>query len=229
MAAVNFFLMAGLAQLSLAGHPAEHRAAPLALNGALIYAGALLAWYAAMAAAARLPLWFFGAAPVVLALYAGANVYYSLTFTLDEAARGFFTPTPLAYNPWLYMGLSAALIALSHAPEPKLPPRAVEGVEWRGVSEYILGPAGRPTTPRERVSRGLRTAMFLVWGALDEWWAAPRLLPYNVLMAMFSLGYAPETRRRLAARVERALASGNPALDYVGIGGGTFLRLPDGR
>ena len=84
-------------------------------------------------------------------------------------------------------------------------------------------------TIREFVSRGpmvprvLRVASFVLVGWLDELWASPRLLPYNVLRLMLSMGYAPELRRELDARAREALASGNPALDYVGIGGGSFL------
>jgi hypothetical protein len=60
-------------------------------------------------------------------------------------------------------------------------------------------------------------------GMVDEIWASPRLLPYNILRLMLAAGYAPSVREVLDDRARRGLANRNPALDYVGVGGGTFI------
>ena len=60
-------------------------------------------------------------------------------------------------------------------------------------------------------------------GLLNETVAFPRVYPYFVLLLLMRLGYAPKARALLRDRVARAQASGNPAIDYVGIGGGTPL------
>jgi hypothetical protein len=64
-------------------------------------------------------------------------------------------------------------------------------------------------------------------GAVSESWASLRLMPYGWLILMMRLGYAPERRAELYEWAERAWATGNPALDFVGTGGGTFLAAPE--
>lgn len=224
MVAVNFFLMVGLSQLELGG-----------LNAAHIYTCLLLFWYTAVAATQRLPLWAGVSALLTLGLFAASQaLVHALSpqgllaaALVAEPTTWAATSLQLLRNPWLCAALSAFMIAVSHAPEPRLPPRAAEKLVWKSVPAFILGPPARRHSVARRVVNGLRTAMFMVWGTLDEGWAAPRLMPYNFLMVMFKLGYAPERYRQLTERVDRAVASGNPALDYVGIGGGTFLQLPD--
>jgi hypothetical protein len=49
-------------------------------------------------------------------------------------------------------------------------------------------------------------------------------MPYNWLMLMMRLGYAPQRRAQLQDWAERAWATGQPALDFVGSGGGAFLQ-----
>ncbi len=190
------------------------------LNGSTGLAVLLLGWYLAMAWQHRLWAWFLAMVPVVGALYAGANLLYA-TWALPAGAPGAgSTALPLALDPWLWMAGSAFLVALSHAPEPKLPPRTVEGERWLTFGEYLR--SAETATPRPL--RALRVGLFPLWGTLDEWWASPRLMPYGVLLVMFRFGYRPELWHRCQQQVERAWASGNPALDYVGIGGGAMLR-----
>ncbi|MFN7145317.1 MAG: hypothetical protein ACK4YP_16205, partial [Myxococcota bacterium] len=224
MLAVNFFVLVALVPLAPGPHPTAH--APLApgLTGATLYAGVLLAWYAALAA--KTGFWALAGvmAPVVAALCVGAHAWYGLTFTLDPAARSFLAPTPLHANPWLGMTGSAFLIALSHGAEPRLPPRVTECDEWRSLREYVLGRPHEELGAGRRAIRATRVVLQLLYGTVDEWWASPRLMPYTFLMLMFRCGYRPADHARLRALVERAEASGNPALDYVGTGGGTHLR-----
>lgn len=203
MAAVNLFVMAGL--VPVAGGE------PWALGtGATAWATLLLIWYAAVAASARLVAWWLVMIPVVAVLWCLAHAFAALVVDPDS----WWT------SPWVWMGVSASLIALSHAPEPRLPPRATFGKRWMGHAEFVRG--GR-SGPLSIVARSAAVGMQAFSGTLNELWASPRLLPYNVLMLMFRFGYRPARRAELAAWVRRANEAGQPALDYVGTGGGTFL------
>lgn len=198
MASTTFFALAALASFPLGPR----------VTAATIGALVLLVWYAVVAFTARLRAWFLVMIPIVVALYLGALAFHQAGFR----------------HAWAWMFVSAFFIALSHAPEPKLPPRSVPGPRWLSIREYVFV-EGLPF--HVRLGRAVRVGLFVVWGTFDEWIASPRLLPYNVLALMFRAGYATDRYRELVDRAERAVASGNPALDYVGIGGGTFLRVPD--
>lgn len=219
MTTCNFFAMLLFAQWFQGGEPALW----IGLNGAWAYAGLLLVWYTAVAASQKLWAWAAAMVPILAGLAAAATHAFAL-LQLPESSWG--SPLPLWINPWLGMAASAILIALSHAPEPRLPPRAADPFKWNSIGEFVLAPGlALPV----RLARALRVALFLVWGTLDEWWASPRLMAYNYLMLMLKAGYAPDVQARLADWKARALASGNPAVDYVGIGGGTFLGWQKGE
>lgn len=227
MPVVNFSVMVALAQLRVGPHPASHTLEWLPASGATVYGLVLLLWYALMAAHTRMWLWWVAMVPVVAALTMGANALYGQTFVLDPAARTWYAPVAFAFNPFLWMAVGAFLIALSHAPEPRLPPRVTQSRKWQSVPDYVLGPRGQRVSPGTACVRAARVALQSLWGTLDEWWASPRLMPYGFLLLMFKAGYQPQRKAELDAYVRKAIASGNPALDYVGIGGGTFLRQPD--
>lgn len=223
MPVVTFGMLLALAQVWIAPHPEAHGLVLFAPNLATVFGGILLVWYFAVAASTRLWLWWFVMVPLVLAMVAGANTIYSLHFVIDPAGRTWLQPLPLAFNPWLWMAVGALLISLSHAPEPRLPPRVNQSHRWMTVAEYLRA----APTSGEKLLRLVRLPLQGLYGTLDEWWASPRLMPYNVLMLMFRAGYAPKTHATLQEYVRRAVASGNPAIDYVGIGGGTHLRRPE--
>lgn len=171
-------------------------------------AGLLLAWYAVVAASVRLPRWW----AVMLLVVAGLL-----------ALAGFLAASvPLG---WLVVGClgSGAVISVSHAFEPYFPPRAGDPLRWLLLREYILGPADRRHPAPRTLGRLARVAGYALVGWVNELWAAPRLLPYNVLRLLLAAGYAPDLAAVLDDRARRAWASGNPALDFVGIGGGAFL------
>jgi len=212
MVAVNFFLMVGLSSFDVGPITAAH-----------VFTAGLLLWYGVVARSVGLWAWFLVSVLCTAALFPASPAYCG-AFLIPGAP--WYAPSPLAANPWLGMAASAFLIAMSHAPEPMLPPRAAEKLVWRSVPSFVFGPPGQRHSIARIALNGGRTAMFTVWGTLDEWWASPRLMPYNFLMVMFRFGYAPARRAELQRHVQRALASGNPALDYVGIGGGTFMQLP---
>lgn len=180
-------------------------------------AGLLLVWYAAIARDARLWLWWLVMVPIVLILAAAAQLWAGAL--VPAAATGSATWAA----PWRWLVLAAAAIMLSHATEPFMPPRVVSGPRWRRLAEFLLGSRAQRNSMGTMARRLLRVALYLVWGTLDEAWASPRLLPYNVLMLLFRGGCARERAAELLERVDRALAAGNPALDYVGIGGDTLL------
>lgn len=221
MIAVNFFLMVGLNGVYTT--TLEVGGSTLHIGAGTAYAALLAAWYIAMAVITKMHAWMLVSIPVVVGLYAASQVY-ATTFFVDGGT--WLQPTDLLANPWLLMWASAFLIALSHAPEPKLPPRAGDEMEWKSVPDFVLG-QGQRNNPLRMLVNGIRTGLFLVWGTLDEWWASPRLMPYNFLMLMFEAGYKPDTYAELKRRADTALASGNPAIDYVGVGGGTFMKIPE--
>lgn len=216
MTTCNFFAMLLFAQWSTGS---AHEGQWFALNGAWAYAALLFVWYAAAAASNRLWLWAGLMAPFVGGLAALAT-HTLETFRLADGATVLGSPLPLWLNPWIGMAVSAFLIAASHGAEPKLPPRASDPLAWKSIPEFV----GEPRlTLGQRVSRALRVGSFLIIGTFDEWWASPRLMAYNYLVLMMEAGYAPAVYARLREWTDRALESGNPALDYVGIGGGSFL------
>jgi hypothetical protein len=177
------------------------------LGGAVV-AALLLAWYAVVARAVRLALWWWVMVMVVAALLVAAC-----------ALGAVVTPRALAVG----VAISGAVVSLSHAFEPLFPPRAGDPLRWLSVAEYVWGPTAMRNTAGVVALRALRVASFTLIGWFDEMWAAPRLLPYNVLRLMLRAGYAPTLRATLDDRARRAWASGNPALDFVGVGGGSFL------
>lgn len=229
MPAVNFFLLVGLAQFSLAPAPTAHEWTLFAPNAAALAGVALLGWYFVMAAEERLWAWWLAMVPVVTALVVGATALYGWTATLDPATRVWYAPTVGLVNPWLAAALSASMIMFSHIPEPKLPPRVSDPHRWTAIGEFVFGTADAPLPRPVVFRRVLKVCLPVLFGTFDELWASPRLMPYNLLMLMFRLGYAPTAFARLRGHVQRALESGNPAVDYVGIGGGTVLRAPEAR
>jgi len=205
MTAENLFLLATLQQVAL-GHTATGT-----LNGGLLYACLLLVWYGGVAWRARLPGWFAVTVPIVGLLYASSG-------PLASVCR-----ERLHISPAWGIALSALLVALSHATEHHLPPRTVDRWRWVPLSEFLGSPA---LTARTRIARLLQLAPILVMGAAAEAWASLRLMHYNWLMLMLRLGYAPQRYAELQGWAERAWATGQPALDFVGTGGGTFLAPP---
>ncbi|MCB9781199.1 MAG: hypothetical protein H6742_21715 [Alphaproteobacteria bacterium] len=202
MVGVNLFLMAGFSALT---------AGIDGIDGGAVYAGALLCWYAAVSRDAELPGWWWAMVPVVGGLYGLSQGYLALT--ADAAWWA---------SPWIWMLASAFLISLSHAPEPRLPPRAGDPHRWVSVPDFVLG-EDRDHPPTLAARRALRVAAYPFIGLVDELWASPRLLPYNVLFLMFAAGYAPARRQELHDRATRAMAHGQPAVDFVGTGGGALL------
>jgi hypothetical protein len=205
MSGVNFFMLLGLGQVELGG----------GLDAGMLYALVLALWHLSVALGVGLRAWGLCAVGAVIGLELAARACLASDAGPLQA---------LSRHAFAGAALCAFLIAVSHAPEPRLPPRAVAGPRWLGMGEYVLGPAGARHAPRIRLANGVRVGLYVMWGTLDEWWAAMRLMPYNFLWLMFRAGYARPVQDRVLGHVRSALASGNPALDYVGIGGATMLQ-----
>jgi len=176
---------------------------------------ALAAWWAYWALKERDPLW--GGCAVGL-----AAALWPLAEALGRLAAG--ESSPLA-QPWAWRLLAGALQAGSHILEP-LPPRVTRSVHWVPPAEYLLGRPGHRNPPGTVARRAGQLAAQAVFGTVDEIVASPRLLPVLLLELLWLLGHDPQRRAAWRALSARAIASGNPALDYIGTGGPTPLRAP---
>lgn len=205
MTTENLFLMAWLRELTIA------RTRFGTIDGALVYVVILLAWYGAVAHAARLHGWFAVTVPVVSLLYVASEPLSALSHQQGV-------------SPGWGVALSALLVALSHAGEHFMPPRTAHPWHWTRPRDYVLAPDLGIAT---RLLRALHMVFITVNGAVAESWASLRLMHYNWLFVMMRLGYAPKRYAELREWSERAWASGEPALDFVGTGGGTFLSPSD--
>jgi hypothetical protein len=178
---------------------------------------ALAAWWAYWAVKERDPVW--GACGVGL-----AAALYPLAQALGRLGEA--EPSRLA-QPWAWLLLAGALQAGSHILEP-LPPRVSRSVHWIPPAEYLLGRAGHRNPPGTVLRRLGQLTAQAVFGTIDEIIASPRLLPVLLLEMLWLLGHDPARRAAGRALSARAIASGNPALDYIGTGGPTPL-LSGGR
>jgi len=179
------------------------------LWGAAAFAGVLLLWYGGMALSVRLWRWWLVMVPIVAVL---VSTGAWLGATLSETSL------------WILLAATATFVAIGHSTEPTFPPRAGDPYRWVPIPELIFGRPSRRPPLRQSVYWSLRVACYFPIGVLSELWASPRLLPYTVLrLTLMRWGYAPELSQLLDERRDRAWRSGNPALDFVGTGGGVFL------
>ena len=123
-------------------------------------------------------------------------------------------------SPWLPLLVFALIQTLSHLPEP-LPPRVTRSARWVPLMDYLF-----KCSPIERLRRLGHAGMQVIYGCIDETLASPRLICVVVLELLWLCGHRREQRDRWKALSRKAIASGNPALDYIGIGGGTTLQTP---
>jgi hypothetical protein len=183
----------------------------LALPAAIL----LAVWWVAWAVKERDVLWGACGVALAAALYALATVAYQAR---PQAAGLLASPVT-----WILLG--SLLQAASHVLEP-LPPRVSRSPHWLPVREYVWGPP-RSRPPVGRVLRRLgHLAAQTVFGTIDELVASPRLLPVLLLDWLWRAGHRPHQSAAFRALAADAIASGNPALDYIGTGGATPLRSP---
>jgi len=90
------------------------------------------------------------------------------------------------------------------------------------MREFMWGGEGRVPLWK-RLANLSWTPIGTVWGTLDEWYSSAKLLPMFLLQLMWTFGYKPEQRREFREQTLEVLRRGNPALDWVGTGGGAFV------
>lgn len=179
------------------------------VRGDMLGAVVLAAWWFTWGLRERLVLWGVVAAAWAGAIFAGAQWFAS-----TQA------------SPWLPLAVLAFLQAASHGPEPKLPPRVTGSPRWMSFREYLRAEDGGPLPPRTIALRLLSIVETAVYGTIDEAIASPRLAPIQLLEILWLLGYAKETRAAWKSLSARAAASGQPAIDFIGVGGGATLKAP---
>jgi hypothetical protein len=223
MPLINMMVLVFFAQFSVwSGSGAFH------VDAALVTTIALCLWYVAQATFNGVPWLGVAMVPVTLATYAAAMAYWH-AFGLPPEQATWVAPTEAPYNPLLWIALLSFVQAASHGPEPKLPPRVSGTAHWMSLWQFLFGRPGARHGPARVVWHAIRAAAQIVFGALDEFWASWRLIPFNVLELMAWLGYRPETYARTKALARRAIAHGDPAIDFIGVGGGAVIRDPDAR
>ena len=209
--------LAALCPLRLGSWPALPGLA-LPVNASLPAAIGLAAWWVAWAVKERDAVWGTCGVALVAALYALANVAYLVRPQASGVAA-------LLGSPVTWMLVGSLLQAGSHILEP-LPPRVTRSQYWVPVREYVFGPHRSRHGARQVVRRCGQLAAQTGFGTIDELVASPRLLPVLLLEWLWRFGHRPEQRAAYRALADAAIASGNPALDYIGTGGATPLRIP---
>ncbi len=210
-------LRVGASAIPLPGS-ASFPANAFGLNASLPAAVALAVWWVWWAVKERDTWWAVGNAVLVAVLWSVANAAYHVRPHATGAAA-------LACAPVVWALVGSLLQAGSHVLEP-LPPRVSRSPYWVPVGEYLLGRPERRNRPGAVVRRAGHLAAQALFGTVDELVASPRLLPVLLLRLLWAAGHDPAARASCAALAARAIASGNPALDYVGTGGPTPLRVP---
>jgi hypothetical protein len=210
-------LAAALSAFRLDGPlPADHAAQIFDLNGAWLVGVLLAAWYTAQSLFNGMPL-----LAAIMSLFSlGSAAAGTWIFSVTHGRGGTDASARIALSPWTWvLGLSFLVMA-SHILEPLIPPRLNGHVRWAPASELFLLPEGG-LRPARDLFRGAVRVVFLgiLWGTLNELWAFWRLTPVSALTGLWALGYQPERRARVAAASAAAIGSGNPALDFIGIGG----------
>ncbi len=218
---VNLAVFVGLAGISLgAPHAVAHGPDPFVLNLSAVFAVLLAVWYTALAARVRSVVWGGTLLLAVAGLWAAGNTIHGLTFELDAAQRTVLSPSPLLFNPWLWAAGLSFLIAASHVREPDVPPRVSGTDAWVPLDRWL---AGESSAHLSLLARYRRLGRQLVFGAFAEFLAAQRLMPIALLRMLWAIGLARDVRPGVN-EARRALQQGQPALDYMGHGGGTRLR-----
>ncbi|MFV8749517.1 hypothetical protein ACNOYE_03075 [Nannocystaceae bacterium ST9] len=174
----------------------------------LILLALLGAWYLAMAIRLRSAIWG------LLSLTTSAGLC-ALAIAAASWATGWYT------SPILWIAAVSSLQAYTHLFEANVPPRANFERHWLPLREFLWGAPESPAL--HRLAKLAWTPIGGLWGTLDEWWASSKLLPLYLLELLWWCGYRPALRQRYRERSLAVLASGDPALDWVGPGGGASV------
>jgi len=179
-------------------------------DGAAIGLCALLAaWYVVQAVTNRMAL-----LGLVMVVVAAGCLALGIAWAKLGAGAGLWA------DPLFGFVVLVAIQTLSHAAEPDVPPRVSGTEDWVPLAQFVRGHSGARHSVLRSLGRLGRLGLAGFAGGLDEVWGSPRLLPVVVLTLLWKLGYQKERRREIEGLVASALASGNPAIDRIGIGGG---------
>lgn len=182
----------------------------LELNGGFAIFLSFVIWYFLWGLVSKAYALGFAMAPIMGVLWVVANGFSQLT--RFPTGGEWYWHSPWWAN-WIILGCFFAFIqAFSHTPEP-LPPRVNRTAHWMSLAHFFQLNKHRPVM-----------VLFVVvgqaiFGTFDEFWAGPRLLPLLVLKVLYMLGYNKDQWRTIYKVSNLARKIGNPALDYIGVGG----------
>jgi hypothetical protein len=185
------------------------------VNAGLVLLALLAAWYTAMAVKLRSGLWAGASLGVLAGLWTLGNACASWVLGGGAQLAWYLQPITL-------IAVVSGLQAYSHLFEEHVPPRANFQTRWLPVREFIWGDPAELSL-RRRLQRLAWTPIGGLWGLLDEWWASAKLLPLYLLELLWAFGYRRAQRDDYRSPSLEALASGDPALDWVGVGGGASV------
>jgi hypothetical protein len=224
---VNFFICMFFAQFHYTEEPykvgvaadgsvvVERRLDAFVKNGAMIYVLSLWIWYTIWGFIGKArAMGLFMAFPLLM-IYGLGTMYYEVCRD-PETDNPWYNPTASLYtNPIIWCFVCSFFQALGHAFEPALPPRVSGSTHWldyravynnEGCIKFFVIMIGQT-----------------IFGTIDEFMASPRLLPILFLRLLYGIGYNPAQWELINRLSQLSLASGNPALDYIGTGGDTVL------
>lgn len=181
-------------------------------SAGLVLLGLLGAWYLAMAVKLRDRLWAVVALGLLALTWAAGSSCASLVVEHYGLAPWYLRPLPL-------IAMVSTAQAYTHLFEEQVPPRANFEQRWLPVREFLWG-TGSELSLGRKLLRLAWTPLGGLWGAFDEWWASAKLMPIYALELLWALGYRRDQREMFRRAALEALASGDPALDWVGVGGG---------
>jgi hypothetical protein len=173
-----------------------------------LYFFSILAWYVYWAALSRSWMLALCSVPPIAVLFYLSHI--DALFLLEA-------------NLWSVLAISAVL-ACGHLLEPKIPAR-VAGKQWLYFAEFFQK-YGYP--------KAVLLILFqFVCGTIDECVSIPRMFPVILLRTLIGCGYyTPSYWVELNRHCVQAIQSGNPALDFIGVGGDVCLNevaAPDGK
>jgi len=215
MPLVNFFVMVWLAQWTFSTQPSHRVTDVFVANGAMVYAIVVLFWWTLWGFISKTRWLGPGMLMPLFLLYILSTLYYQLTRELNPSIRKWYQPCyNVWYNPIIWMWVAAFFQAAGHAFEGVVPPRVNGSTHWLSI---------RATIESGGCSGVLAIFFQIFFGTFDEFIASPRLLPLLFIRVAYGMGYMPEQWQLIQTLASLALAHGNPALDYIGEGGGIPL------
>jgi hypothetical protein len=140
-----------------------------------------------------------------------------LGVSIWRAAQAFIASKLDPFSPMAVLVLAQTL---SHSNEPMMPPRM-------SGSPTAWGPPARIQFRGRTFIDGVRKATWLSFlilcGCLNEWISCPRLIAVIAFDILSFFGWREERSREWKSLSRRAIQSGNPAIDFIGVGGGASL------